>query len=54
MSKLTEQQECQVWDMVTNLAKTTDAEISKIMEETGATYDYVRGILDTLLDADFS
>ena len=53
MNDLTEQQECLIWDTVTDLAKEADRQLRKLAEETGTDYDYVRNIYDLLLDADF-
>ncbi len=53
MTNLTEQQECKVWDDMTELAKSADKKIRQLAKEVGADYDYVRGVFDQVLDADF-
>lgn len=54
MTQLTEQQECKVWDEMTELAKLADKTIRQLAKAVGADYDYVRGVFDQMLDADFS
>jgi len=54
MNDITEQQTCQVWDTVTDLAKEADSQLRKLAVETGADYDYVHDAYDLLLDADFT
>jgi hypothetical protein len=54
MSKLTEQQECRLWDEMTDLAKSSDKAMRSLAKELGIDYDWVRGVFDQLLDADFS
>lgn len=53
MSNLSEQQECKVWDEMTNLAKYADKVMRSLAGEVDADYDYVRGVFDQMLDADF-
>ena len=53
MNNLTEQQTCQVYNKLTDLAKEADRQLRKLAEEVGTDYEYVRDIYDLLLDADF-
>lgn len=53
MSNLSEQQECKIWDRMTELARYADKVIRSLAMEVDANYDYVRGVFEQMLDADF-
>lgn len=53
MNNLTEEQVCYVWDEMTELAYYCHKQIKKVMRQTGADYDYVIGVLQTMHDCDF-
>lgn len=53
MSTLSEHDLCLIWDEMTDLAKLADQKMRSLAKEVAADYDYVRGVFEEMLDADF-